>query len=108
MVGNLGFLSSCDGDLRQPVYLQLESEALFPVVRWKWAFHFVASVESGLRLRGDLVISLELQAETWVSSRVATGISEQHSGRLRGVRPPFELRGEPHDSFQVAAGLISS
>ena len=64
-----------------------------------------------LGLKGDLVIFLELQAEAWVSSQVLMGISGYHSGRLRGVRPPFELRGEPYDSSRVTAGesgLISS
>ena len=66
VVGNSGFLSSCDGDLREPLGLPQGSQASFRVARGTAGFFL--SRCCGMQPR------LELRQETQGSSSVVIGI----------------------------------
>ena len=84
LVGSLGFLSSCDVDLRVPLVLPQGSQVSFRVVMGTMGFH--ASHCRGNRSH------LDLCPETPCSSPVATGISGLHSRFTWGVKPCLELK----------------
>ena len=77
--GNLGFLSSCDGDLRDPLMLPQESQVSIRVARGFFGFLF-----SQCR---DIGPHLELRPEPPGSSPMLTWISGILWSFNRGVRP---------------------
>ena len=100
---SLGFLLSCDRDLREPLMLPQGSQASFQVSRGTSGFLLS-------RCRG-IGPHLELKWETQGSSPVATGISGFLSSFNTGVRPCLVLmHGTPLFSQVVTrlSGLLLS
>ena len=60
----MGFLSSCDGDLREPLGLPQETQASFLVLRGNSGFLLSQNRRSGLisRCGGEHGVLLELQS----------------------------------------------
>ena len=130
VVGNLAFISSCDGDLSTPLSCLRESSFLssferepgiaLEVLQEKRASSrvdrgiswFVSSC--GRRLGVPLQVPpgaqepLVLPQGSQVSIRVArvcTGVLWSHG---RGIRPQFAWKGESQDVSRVAAGSVGS
>ena len=97
LAGSLGFLSSCDMDLRVPLVLPQGSQVSFRVVTGTTGF--LASHCRGSRPH------LDLCPETPCSSPVETGISGLHSMFTWGVRPHLELKQSTLLSSPVAMGI---
>ena len=72
----------------------------------RWNFFQDVAVEKGLisRCGKNLLVFLDLQQETWNSSRVMAGTSRIHSCGLWKVQYPCELQGASRDSSPVASG----
>ena len=101
--GNLRFLSSYDGDLRDPLVLPQESEFSTRVARGLLGFLSIRCWVLGPHL--------ELRPEPQVSSPVLTWISRILWSFNRGVRPCFVWRHANLLSSQaltVVSGFLSS
>ena len=103
-VGNLGFLSSCNMDLRVPLELQEGSQALSHVEAWTSAFPLSGKRGvSPVELRQGIWDFLELQQGSQTSRCVMRGNSGFHSSHCRRIRPYIGSRGNSL-SFPLAAG----
>ena len=98
LAGSLGFLLSCDVDLRVPLVLRQGSQVPFPVVMGTSGY--LSSNCRGNRPH------LDFCPETPCSSPVATGISGMRSRFTWVVRPHLELKPRTLLSSRVATGLL--
>ena len=78
----------------------------FEAQEGRWDFSRDSAVEKGLisSREENLLVFLELQQETWASSRVKMATLGTRSCCLRNVKSPCELRGASWDSSPVNAG----
>ena len=106
VAGSFGFLSTCDGALRETLVLTQGSQDSFELRGEVQDCSRVTAGESGhiSHLRGDVMVFLQLLQEALAFSQIATGTSGSLSCCLREVRPPFKLGGAPQDSSRVAVG----
>ena len=106
VAGSFGFLSTCDGALRETLLLTQRSQDSFELRGEVQDCSRVTARESGhiLCLRGNAMVFHELQQEALAFSQIATGTSGSLLCCLREVRTPFELQGAPRDSSLVTAG----
>ena len=74
-MGNLGFLSSCNRDLRVPLELQEGSQALSHVEAWTSTFLSSGNrdISPPVELRWGIRDFLGLQQGSWTSHRVVRG-----------------------------------
>ena len=93
----LGFLSSCNGDLRDWLMLPQRSQVSFRVERGPSGFLSSCCPQIGP--------SLEFSWETQCSTPVATGISGFLSRFNKGVRPRLVLKHGTRHSSRVLKGL---
>ena len=96
VAGSSGFLSSCEGDVKEPLMLPQGSQPSFQVARENLGF-----LSSCCRGIGPQV---ELRQETWDSSRVAMGISWFLSRCDGNLRDPLRLAQGSQASFQIVRG----
>ena len=97
LVGSLGYLWSCDMDLRVPLILPQGNQVSFRVVAGTSGL--LASNCKGNRPQIDLC------PETLCSSPVVTGMSGLQLRSTWGVRPRLELKQITLLSSQVAMGI---
>ena len=103
-------------DVRPPVELRWGTQAFSRDEIGESSLLLCCDTEHGIALKslkgnwgssriegGYLMVYLKLWQEAWCSSKVERKTSGNLSCCLRGVRPPFDLQGEPWDSSQVTA-----
>ena len=94
--GSSGFISSCDGDLKEPLVLPQGSQTSFQVARGNLGF--LLSCCKGIRSQ------IKLRQETRDSSRVAMGISWFLSRCDGNLRDPLRLAQGSQASFRIVRG----
>ena len=108
LAGPSCFLSSGDGYVRE--ILELHQGCQGPSRSSRGEVGFFLSPCMGKRphlaLRGESLVFLELQQETWGSSRFTTGTSGTRSCCLRKVQSPCELRRASRDSSPVLTWIL--
>ena len=96
VAGCLGFLSNCDGDLRDPLVLPQRSQVSVRVARGTWGFLSSRCPRIGPCLEFSWETHLGLPIKVQLGSQDSSGIEAWNSAFLsscqRGVRPLVEFR----------------